>query len=91
MDQPVSHKKYFSKRILYATNRSTKTGIRTENRTSDQPEIFMDELVPGEPSKSVHFYYLHRSVQIYLAHPVRQYKFACIGIFRIGPTMFKRQ
>ena len=55
------YKEYFD-----TTIRSTKTGNRTENRTPDQPEIFMDELVC-------------------------QYKFACIGIFSIGPTMFKRQ
>ena len=29
------------------TIRSTKTGNRTENRTPDQPEIFMDEPVYG--------------------------------------------
>ena len=34
------HKNFFDITIL-----STKTGNRTENRTPDQPEIFMDELV----------------------------------------------
>ena len=54
------------KKIFDTTIRSTKTGNRTENRTPDQPEIFMDKLVC-------------------------QYKFACIEIFSIRPTMFKQQ
>ena len=47
------------------TESKKKTGNRTENRTPNQREIFMDELVC-------------------------QCKVACIGIFSIGPTMFKR-
>ena len=35
----------FYKKFLNMTTRSTKTGNRTKNRTSDQPEIFIDELV----------------------------------------------
>ena len=47
----ISHKNYLEvqKNFLYkeyfdTTIRSTKTGNRTENRTPDQPEIFMDGL-----------------------------------------------
>ena len=57
------HKNFFDMTIL-STKTGNRTENRTENRTPDQPEIFMDELVC-------------------------QYKFACIGIFSIGPTMFK--
>ena len=60
-------KEIFLHKIFFdMTIRSTKTGNRTENRTPDQPEIFMDELVC-------------------------QYKFTCIGIFLIGPTVLKIQ
>ena len=53
------HKNFFNRTI-----RSAKTGNRSENRTPDQPEIFMDKLVC-------------------------QYKFVCIGIFSIRPTVKK--
>ena len=56
---------YLHKFFFDTTIQSTKTGNRTENRTPDQPEIFIDE-------------------------PVWEYKIACIVIFPIGSTMFKR-